>query len=213
MSMAAGHHHKWLTQAAVCVLGVTAGGIAAPSHADLFSVDVPGLEAFYGGIIGREYEETEFNFGREFVRVDKAWIHVEGNTLDPANLELWGYLEGLSSPAVFTTSLLAFSLDVPLSITKSVSESILDGNGTAGLRLIIHECCDWQAHVTDATLWFDAIPLPAPTNLREFARFQACFGGEGIGPSEFCDPLDYDRDDDVDLDDYNIFRMAFTGPK
>lgn len=57
-----------------------------------------------------------------------------------------------------------------------------------------------------------AFALPAPTNLSDFASFQACFSGAGVGPSVLCDPLDYDRDHDVDLNDYTIFRRALTGP-
>ncbi len=67
--------------------------------------------------------------------------------------------------------------------------------------------------VSNATLWFDAIPLPASTDLFDFASFQACFGGEGVPATPPCDGFDYDRDEDVDLDDHAIFYRVLTGPQ
>ncbi len=50
-------------------------------------------------------------------------------------------------------------------------------------------------------------------DLADFATFQLCFTGEGGGPIEpECEPMDFDRDDDVDLNDLDDFIAAFTGP-
>ena len=75
-------------------------------------------------------------------------------------------------------------------------------------------CCDIPSRFFHAGVEASfAFPLPAPTNLSDFANFQACFSGAGVGPSLQCDPLDYDRDHDIDLNDYTIFRRALTGPR
>lgn len=71
-----------------------------------------------------------------------------------------------------------------------------------------------QSEAAFGFIKFDVIPLPAPTNLQDFSRFQECFGGEGVELSASCRPLDYDLDDDdVDFDDYHVFHRVFTGPR
>lgn len=50
-------------------------------------------------------------------------------------------------------------------------------------------------------------------DLRDYARFQACFTDEGpVSCGDGCSRLDLDPDDDVDLDDYAAFRKRLTGP-
>ena len=43
--------------------------------------------------------------------------------------------------------------------------------------------------------------------------FLPCIGGESIQATPPCDGFDYDRDDDVDLDDHAIFHRVVTGPQ
>ena len=50
-------------------------------------------------------------------------------------------------------------------------------------------------------------------DLRDFARLQSCFSGEGATDvSPCCRIFDYELDADVDLEDFESFRLARTGP-
>lgn len=49
-------------------------------------------------------------------------------------------------------------------------------------------------------------------DLVDFAQFQLCFGGPGVGlAAPVCDNFDSDRDGDVDLIDLGSFQLCFTG--
>lgn len=51
-------------------------------------------------------------------------------------------------------------------------------------------------------------------DLRDFARMQECFGGDGVLPTDVnCLKLDYDRDRDVDAADGSAFVERMTGPQ
>jgi len=51
-------------------------------------------------------------------------------------------------------------------------------------------------------------------DLMDYARFQACYTGSAGGPvAAECRIVDYDCDDDVDLDDYKVFEGGLVGPK
>lgn len=60
---------------------------------------------------------------------------------------------------------------------------------------------------------FVVVLLPAPTDLLDFANLQTCFSGQGVPPTPACNEFDYDRDEDVDLDDHAIFHRVLTGPR
>ena len=50
-------------------------------------------------------------------------------------------------------------------------------------------------------------------DLFDFALLQTCFTGEGGGPIEDeCEPVAFDDDDDVDLQDHGAFVAVFKGP-
>ena len=49
-------------------------------------------------------------------------------------------------------------------------------------------------------------------DLEDFALFQACFTGSGLGVPTGCELMDVDGDDDVDLDDFSDFHGSFVGP-
>ena len=48
-----------------------------PCRAELRSVEVPGLQGFYGGA-GGESQTDDFDFGQSFPFIGSAWIHVHG---------------------------------------------------------------------------------------------------------------------------------------
>lgn len=48
-------------------------------------------------------------------------------------------------------------------------------------------------------------------DLVDFARFQICFNGPGVGIGTECDCHDLDQDGDVDLTDFGAFQIAYTG--
>lgn len=51
------------------------------------------------------------------------------------------------------------------------------------------------------------------TDLRDAAKFQNCFSGEAPAACPGgCDALDLDADDDIDLDDYTVFRSGLVTP-
>ncbi|MCP4592173.1 MAG: hypothetical protein GY842_15680 [bacterium] len=51
------------------------------------------------------------------------------------------------------------------------------------------------------------------TDFADFAFFQACFTGGSLGaPPAGCQPLNFDCDRDVDLDDFAVFASHFNGP-
>ena len=136
---------------------------AAPCCAELFSVEVPDIEGFYGGIGGVNHQ-SDFDFGQDFMVINEAWLHVVGfsdTSPDFANaLEFFGFLDGVSSPGLQLPPAVEFDVNVPLTTTGTV----LDGNGTVILTINVLQCCDLGALVTGATLWFDAeIPPGIPT--------------------------------------------------
>lgn len=156
----------------------------------------------------------ELTIDRE-LNTAEAWIL--GNDLDPFRFPDFGspFTDGSVSGSliVFHNKTLVSDLGVPGELLYGI---VLNGDLISLQGELIFEpiCCDipyWFYH-TGVEASF-AFPLPAPTNLSDFSSFQACFSGEGVGPSLLCDPLDYDRDHDVDLNDYTIFRRAFTGPR
>jgi hypothetical protein len=161
MSIAGGTRHQSSARSAAYILGIVTSGIGAPSHADLYSIDVPGLEVGYGGIVGDVYEETEFDFGQQFHHVEEAWLEIEGTvvvfTQQSVPIEVQAFLDGFASPSFDVTAIPEFSIDV---VFLTPPESVLDGEGIVGLQIVVLQCCDLAAVVTDATLWFDAIPLP-----------------------------------------------------
>ena len=174
----------------------------------VFAADLPGLVGSYGGHAGPYGRGSEYVFDHQFAIVRKAWMRVRA-TIYPFGDLSW--LKGCLDDVCMEGWHPVFS-DVESCVPLMHSDAALDGVGAVWVK-VLPPCCDYITSITDATLWFDAVPLPAPTNLSDFASFQACFGGKGVGPPEPCDPLDYDRDNEIDLDDYDIFRMVFTGPK
>ncbi len=165
--------------------------------------DLPALfQAFIELTIDRELNTAEM------------WIL--GNDLHPFEFLYFGspFTDGSvnGNLIVFRDKTLVSYLGVPGELAYSL---VLDGDLISLQGELVSEriCCDipyWFYH-TGVEASF-AFPLPAPTNLSDFASFQACFSGAGVGPSVLCDSLDYDRDHDVDLNDYTIFRRALTGP-
>jgi len=192
------------------VLGIVTGLVAVPCHADPFSLDAPGLEGVYGEGPDDTYKETTFDFGRGFVEITDAWLHVEG-IIESGAAPLWvqGWLDGVPSPVLSESPDPGFSVDVPL----TPPETVLDGEGILGLEIVVLLPGPTPATVSNVILWFEAIPLPAPTDLFDFADFQTCFSGEGVPPTPACDAFDYDRDGDVDLDDYAVFHRVLAGPQ
>lgn len=49
-------------------------------------------------------------------------------------------------------------------------------------------------------------------DLRDAARLQACFSGQGVRAAAGCGAMRLDSDDDVDLDDAALFAAGMTGP-
>lgn len=86
-------------------------------------------------------------------------MHVVGfsdiSTGGASALLCFGRLDGVSSPSLELPAEVEFDANVPLTPTATV----LDGNGTVRLVINVLECCDHQALVTGATLWFDAEPI------------------------------------------------------
>ncbi|MCH8964136.1 MAG: VCBS repeat-containing protein [Planctomycetes bacterium] len=48
-------------------------------------------------------------------------------------------------------------------------------------------------------------------DLLDFAGFADCMSGPGGGVSVGCEPLDFESDGDVDMDDFHVFQRAFSG--
>lgn len=191
-------------------LSIVTGLVVVPCHADLFSVDVPGLEGVYGEGPDDTYKETTFDFGQGFVEITDARLHVEG-IIESGSAPLWvqGWLDGMPSPVLSESAVPGFTVDVPL----TPPETVLDGEGVLGLEIVVLLIDPVPVTVSSTTLRFEAIPLPAPTDLFDFADFQGCFSGEGVPPTPTCDRFDYDWDEDVDLDDHTVFHRVLTGPQ
>lgn len=85
------------------------------------------------------------------------------STGGPSALEFFGFLDGELGPGLQLPEVIEFEVDVPLSPT----ETVLDGRGMVRLELNVLACCDHQALVTAATLWFDAEPLPVIPTVSE----------------------------------------------
>lgn len=144
-------------------IGVVLVRTASPCSAELFSVEVPDMEGFYGGVGGPPHQ-SEFDFGQDFLVINEAWLHVVGlsdvSTGEASPLDFFGFLDGESSPVLQPPPVLEFDVNVPLTATGTA----LDGNGTVILTINVNVCCDHQALVTGATLWFDGeLPPPIPT--------------------------------------------------
>ena len=126
----------------------------------------------------------------------------------PAVVEFSGSLDGVAGPSQSLVASPEFDVEVPLLPT----DDMLDGAGTVGLSLFILACCDWSAWITEATLWFDAVPEPpSPLNLADYANFQNCFSGDG-GVLPGCAIFDFKPDGHIDLSDYEQFLLTFAGP-
>ncbi len=178
-------------------------GECESSLAHLFSSVTPGLVGVYGGYDGHNTARSDFVFDRKFAVVRAAWLCLDfsyGGIVD-----CFGCLDASCGPGGFS-SCSGCGVQVPLIPT----DTVLDGEGVVELTLFT-PCCDQQAWVSAATLWFDATPVPAPTDLLDFAELQVCFSGTGDGASS-CDPQDHDGDGDIDLEDYFIFFVALEGP-
>lgn len=132
----------------------------APCSAELFSVAVPDIEGFYGGITGLGHQ-SEFDFGQDFIVINEAWLHVVGLsevfTGGASALQFVGRLDSSSGPSLELPAAVEFDVNVPLTPTGTV----LDGNGTVHLTINVLQCCDLGALVTGATLWFDAGSIPS----------------------------------------------------
>ena len=180
------------------------------AEARFFGTEAPGLLGLYGGYIGDFSNKSKFDFGQDFAVVRNTWLRITVSNYWPTAVECYGCLEGGGcGPSVYGgANLPGVEFCVPL----ISSDAVLDGRGSVRLAVFPLECCDWQVGVKEASLWFDAIVLPEPTSLRDFGSFQTCFSGNGGGTTSTCAHLDYDHDDDVDLNDYTIFQMAFSAP-
>ncbi len=130
----------------------------------LFSLDMPGLTGSYSSAWGPDTREQEFQFPVRFLSVDEAWLHVRGRNqaryCEPTYYRLHSILDRVSSRDYVsaTSSTLPFEADVPVSPTPNV----YDGNGVIGLYVSMdaYGCFDGGSIVTDATLWFSAVPSP-----------------------------------------------------
>ncbi len=172
------------------------------------STEVADLVGYYAGLAG-ETHDSDFDFSQEFLAVHDAWLHLQGiGDLMPSGFWFLASLDGVRSPNQFLLAKTAFDVVVPLTPT----ESALDGAGTVHLRIFVTGCCDIGAQVTDAALWFAAVPIQGRTSLADFADLQKCFTGSGGGVLPTCTGFNYDGDDDIDLHDYGAFRRGLTGP-
>ncbi len=99
-----------------------------------------------------------------FLSVDEAWLHVRGRNqaryCEPTSYRLHSILDRVSfrDYVYATSSALPFEADVPVSPTPNV----YDGNGVIGLYVTMdsYSCFDGGSTITDATLWFSAVPSP-----------------------------------------------------
>ncbi|MEE9293503.1 MAG: choice-of-anchor B family protein [Phycisphaerae bacterium] len=50
-------------------------------------------------------------------------------------------------------------------------------------------------------------------DIRDYAQFKECAGGQGVAAGSDCDVFDADGDEDVDLGDFGAMQIRFTGTK
>lgn len=182
-------------------------GHTAATGDGLYSVDMPDLVGYYHGFLG-ETHTGEFDFGHAFLEVQDAWVHVVGladvSTGGASGLKFHGYLDGVRGPDLVLPPVVQFDVNVPL----TPSTSILDGSGEVVLSIVVAECCDHRAQVTEATLWFqgssDAV-IGACCDLDDCSettqdQCQASGTGRYLGDWSTCDG-DPDGDGVVGCDD------------
>ena len=182
---------------------------------ELFSLDTPRLTGYYSCAWGLCSRESSFDFGKQFLSVSDAWLHVVGSGDDkicaPYQFGLTTYLDGFRAlESVDVTAVSSFAVNVPIFPTPAV----FDGQGTLGLSVgvVSYNCFDIGGSVSDATLWFRAVRAPRTTNLLDVATFQRCFQVDEVGVEPRCAEFDFDKDLDIDLGDYPRFRMSLGGP-
>jgi len=143
------------------LIGILAS-ISAPAQAEIFSLPMPDLQTQYGGFIGDTFHESSFDFGQEFVSIEEAWLHIEGDQLivPIMQLQFLGYLDGTQAlpPMLIDVPSGEYAVDVPL-IPPLGGGDALDGQGVVGLNINVLTCCDIPFVVTSATLFFDATPV------------------------------------------------------
>ena len=133
--------------------------LAPAANADLFSIQLPGLEETYGGT-EPTYHEDAFDFGMTFDSVTFMWLELHGVTEVPRS-----YL--VFNPQLDAVTSLAFSNFVGtgeflVDLVVSFDDGILDGTGTMGLELDTYDTNpDLSSTVTSAILYVDAVPEPA----------------------------------------------------
>ena len=133
--------------------------LAPGANADVFSIEIPGLEAVYGDA-EPTYHESAFDFGMTFDSVDFMWLELRGTTEAPRSyLTFTPEFDDVPS-ATFMN--FVGSGEFLVDLVVSFDDGILDGAGTMGLTLITENTNpNLSSTVTSAVLYVDGVPEPA----------------------------------------------------
>jgi hypothetical protein len=172
-----------------------------------FSIPLLGLRGPYGGYVGQAHS-TAFQFDDDFLIIRHAWLRLAG-TADsgfsssyPVDLDFRVYLNSAPWDEAIFPDLDQYEVCIPLAPPAL--------NGTISLLILIGACCDHISFVASASLWLDAVPMPPPQTLEDFAEFQNCVGTNPQGQG--CDASDLDWDADTDLADLGYLVQFLSDP-